>query len=191
MLSWGLWGCWSKGDLDFRKSVCVWTTLNFFSFLCFRDSCHYGHSLSVCQSLPGCRRCPRQGRNRVWGRGTNTPLVKSHRLPVLNSLLTTSCVSLCQVINLRTIRPLDVDCIETSVMKTNHLVTVEGGWPQFGVGAEICARVMEGNCWLFLVISCFSIIFFFSREKYIHSFFFLRIDSVFFFLRKNVIISLE
>lgn len=50
-----------------------------------------------------------------------------------------------QVINLRTIRPLDVECIEGSVMKTNHLVTVEGGWPQFGVGAEICARVMEGD----------------------------------------------
>lgn len=50
-----------------------------------------------------------------------------------------------QVINLRTIRPMDVESIETSVMKTNHLVTVEGGWPQFGVGAEICARIMEGN----------------------------------------------
>lgn len=51
-----------------------------------------------------------------------------------------------QVINLRTIRPLDVETIETSVMKTNHLITIEGGWPQFGVGAEICARIMEGNC---------------------------------------------
>lgn len=50
-----------------------------------------------------------------------------------------------QVINLRTIRPMDVECIETSVMKTNHLLTVEGGWPQFGVGAEICARIMEGK----------------------------------------------
>lgn len=40
---------------------------------------------------------------------------------------------------------MDVECIETSVMKTNHLLTVEGGWPQFGVGAEICAQVMEGN----------------------------------------------
>uniref|UniRef100_A0A3B3YY77 Pyruvate dehydrogenase E1 component subunit beta n=1 Tax=Poecilia mexicana TaxID=48701 RepID=A0A3B3YY77_9TELE len=49
----------------------------------------------------------------------------------------------CEVINLRTIRPMDVECIEGSVMKTNHLVTVEGGWPQFGVGAEICARIME------------------------------------------------
>ncbi|MEQ2190876.1 hypothetical protein XENOCAPTIV_013614, partial [Xenoophorus captivus] len=51
----------------------------------------------------------------------------------------------CEVINLRTIRPLDMECIESSVMKTNHLVTVEGGWPQFGVGAEICARIMEGD----------------------------------------------
>lgn len=48
------------------------------------------------------------------------------------------------MINLRTIRPMDVESIEASVMKTNHLVTVEGGWPQFGVGAEICAKIMEG-----------------------------------------------
>lgn len=39
---------------------------------------------------------------------------------------------------------MDIDTIEASVVKTNHLVTVEGGWPQFGVGAEICARIMEG-----------------------------------------------
>lgn len=51
---------------------------------------------------------------------------------------------------MRTIRPMDIDTIEASVMKTNHLVTVEGGWPQFGVGAEICARVMEGPAFNFL-----------------------------------------
>lgn len=45
---------------------------------------------------------------------------------------------------MRTIRPMDIEAIEASVMKTNHLITVEGGWPQFGVGAEICARIMEG-----------------------------------------------
>lgn len=50
-----------------------------------------------------------------------------------------------QVINLRTIRPMDIETVEASVAKTNHLVTVEGGWPQFGVGAEICARIMEGT----------------------------------------------
>ena len=50
-----------------------------------------------------------------------------------------------QVINLRTIRPMDEETIINSVMKTNHLVTVEGGWPQFGVGAEIAAKIMESK----------------------------------------------
>lgn len=40
---------------------------------------------------------------------------------------------------------MDIETVEASVVKTNHLVTVEGGWPQFGVGAEICARIMEGT----------------------------------------------
>lgn len=51
----------------------------------------------------------------------------------------------CEVINLRTIRPLDEETVVQSVMKTNHVVTVEGGWPQFGVGAELCARIMESE----------------------------------------------
>ncbi|KAH7644951.1 pyruvate dehydrogenase E1 beta subunit isoform X1 [Dermatophagoides farinae] len=48
-----------------------------------------------------------------------------------------------EVINLRTIRPLDFETISKSIMKTNHLLTVEQGWPQSGVGAEICAQVIE------------------------------------------------
>lgn len=38
----------------------------------------------------------------------------------------------CEVINLRSVRPLDAETICKSVQKTNHLVTVEGGWPQCG-----------------------------------------------------------
>ena len=56
----------------------------------------------------------------------------------------------CEVINLRSIRPLDVETIENSVMKTNHLITVEGGWPMFGVGSEICAQIMEGPAFDYL-----------------------------------------
>lgn len=48
-----------------------------------------------------------------------------------------------EVINLRTIRPLDVDTIINSIKKTNRLVTVEEGWPQFGVGSELAALAME------------------------------------------------
>lgn len=50
-----------------------------------------------------------------------------------------------QVVNLRTLRPMDTQCIIDSVKKTNHVVTVEAGWPQCGLGAEICARIMESE----------------------------------------------
>lgn len=40
---------------------------------------------------------------------------------------------------------MDTECIANSVKKTNHLITIEGGWPHFGVGAEIVASVMEGK----------------------------------------------
>ena len=48
-----------------------------------------------------------------------------------------------EVIDLRTIRPLDTATIIKSVEKTNRLVTVEEGWAQFGIGAEISAVVMQ------------------------------------------------
>jgi len=55
-----------------------------------------------------------------------------------------------EVVNLRSIRPLDMDTVNESVMKTNHLITVEGGWPQHGVGAEVCSRVIEGPAFHYL-----------------------------------------
>ena len=48
-----------------------------------------------------------------------------------------------EVIDLRTLRPLDADCIINSVKKTNRLVTVEEGWPYAGIGSEISALVMD------------------------------------------------
>jgi len=48
-----------------------------------------------------------------------------------------------EVIDLRTIRPMDIDTVIASVKKTGRCVTVEEGWPQSGVGAEIAAQVME------------------------------------------------
>jgi pyruvate dehydrogenase E1 component beta subunit len=48
-----------------------------------------------------------------------------------------------EVIDLRTLRPLDTATIIESVKKTNRIVTVEEGWGQSGVGAEIAARVMS------------------------------------------------
>jgi pyruvate dehydrogenase E1 component beta subunit len=48
-----------------------------------------------------------------------------------------------EVIDLRTIRPLDEATIVASVKKTGRCLTIEEGWPQSGVGAEISARIME------------------------------------------------
>lgn len=55
-----------------------------------------------------------------------------------------------EVINLRSIRPLDVDAIVKTVKKTNHLITVESTFPQFGVGSEIIAQIMESDAFDYL-----------------------------------------
>ena len=48
-----------------------------------------------------------------------------------------------EVINLRSIRPLDTETIAASVRKTNRLVTLEEGWPYAGIGAEVAMQIME------------------------------------------------
>ena len=48
-----------------------------------------------------------------------------------------------EVIDLRTLRPMDTETIIASVKKTGRVVTVEEGWQQSGIGAEIAARIME------------------------------------------------
>jgi pyruvate dehydrogenase E1 component beta subunit len=47
------------------------------------------------------------------------------------------------VIDLRTIRPMDIDAVIRSVQRTNRCVTVEEGWPQSSVGAHIAAQLMS------------------------------------------------
>lgn len=50
-----------------------------------------------------------------------------------------------EVINLRSIRPLDTETIFKSLAKTHHLVTSTEDWPQCGIGAEIAARIAESK----------------------------------------------
>ncbi len=49
----------------------------------------------------------------------------------------------CEIIDLRTIRPMDMETILTSVRKTGRLVTVEEGFPQSSVGSHIASQVMQ------------------------------------------------
>jgi pyruvate dehydrogenase E1 component beta subunit len=48
-----------------------------------------------------------------------------------------------ELIDLRTLRPLDTATVIESVKKTNRLVTVEQGWPVCSIGSEICSQVVE------------------------------------------------
>lgn len=86
------------------------------------------------------------GKAKVQRVGTHITLVAHSRAVELSMLAAVELAKSgieCEVINLRTIRPLDMDTVFASVQKTHHLVTVEQGWPQSGVGSEIVARVME------------------------------------------------
>ena len=56
----------------------------------------------------------------------------------------------CEVINLRSLRPLDRDTIIQSIKKTNRAITVDECWPACNIGAEICASVMESEAFDYL-----------------------------------------
>lgn len=56
----------------------------------------------------------------------------------------------CEVINLLTIRPMDRETIFNSIKKTGRCVTLEQGFPQHGVGAEIAAMIMETDTFNYL-----------------------------------------
>ncbi|KAL7482263.1 hypothetical protein ACHAW6_007946 [Cyclotella cf. meneghiniana] len=56
----------------------------------------------------------------------------------------------CEVINLRSLRPLDRDTIINSVKKTGRIVSIETGWPQCGIGSEIAAIMMESEAFNWL-----------------------------------------
>lgn len=48
-----------------------------------------------------------------------------------------------EIVDLRSLRPLDMDAVLKSFMKTNRAVVVEEGWKSFGIGAEVSARIYE------------------------------------------------
>jgi pyruvate dehydrogenase E1 component beta subunit len=103
----------------------------------------YGHSFEVPQLddfvLP-------IGRAKVLRQGSDVTIV-AFGLMVERALLAADALAesglRAEVIDLRTIRPLDIETIVASVRKTNRLVSVEEGWPTFGMGAELAAAMME------------------------------------------------
>lgn len=93
------------------------------------------------------------GKAKVMREGTDVTLV-GHSKAVQTALQAADLLAAkgisAEVVNLRSIRPLDTATISESVKKTNRLVTVEGGWPMFGVGSEVCTSVMETDAFAYL-----------------------------------------
>jgi pyruvate dehydrogenase E1 component beta subunit len=86
------------------------------------------------------------GRARIAREGTDVTLVAyamgmSYALKAAEELAKENISA--EVIDLRTLRPMDTETIVNSVKKTSRVVTVEEGWKQSGIGAEISARIME------------------------------------------------
>ncbi len=86
------------------------------------------------------------GKARVCRVGKDVTIV-AFSIMVLKALEAAEELATCgidaEVIDLRTIRPIDIDAIVGSVKKTSRIVTVEEGWAFSGVGAEISAQVCE------------------------------------------------
>ncbi|MGV6803720.1 MAG: pyruvate dehydrogenase complex E1 component subunit beta [Ruegeria sp.] len=86
------------------------------------------------------------GKARIWREGTDVTIVSfgigmQFALEAADKLAEEGISA--EVIDLRTIRPMDTGAIINSVMKTNRLVTVEEGWPQGSVGSYISSVVMQ------------------------------------------------
>ncbi|EEX10458.1 pyruvate dehydrogenase E1 component subunit beta [Ruegeria lacuscaerulensis ITI-1157] len=86
------------------------------------------------------------GKARIWREGTDVTIVSfgigmQYALEAADKLAEDGISA--EVIDLRTLRPMDTGTIINSVMKTNRLVTVEEGWPQGSVGNYISSVVMQ------------------------------------------------
>ncbi|EEE38146.1 pyruvate dehydrogenase complex, E1 component, beta subunit [Rhodobacteraceae bacterium KLH11] len=86
------------------------------------------------------------GKARIWREGSDVTIVSfgigmQYALEAADKLAEDGISA--EVIDLRTIRPMDTGAILNSVMKTNRLVTVEEGWPQGSVGNYISSVVMQ------------------------------------------------
>ena len=86
------------------------------------------------------------GKARIWREGTDVTIVSfgigmSYALQAADKLAEDGINA--EVIDLRTLRPMDTPAIIKSVMKTNRCVTVEEGWPQGSVGNYISSVIMQ------------------------------------------------
>ena len=86
------------------------------------------------------------GKARIWREGSDVTIVSfgigmQYALEAADKLAEDGISA--EVIDLRTLRPIDYDTVLASVMKTNRCVTVEEGWPVASMGNHISATIMQ------------------------------------------------
>ncbi len=86
------------------------------------------------------------GKARIWREGTDVTLVSfgigmNHTLAAAEKLAAEGISA--EVIDLRSLRPMDTGAVVRSVMKTNRCVTVEEGWPVCSIGNHVSAALMQ------------------------------------------------
>ena len=86
------------------------------------------------------------GKARIWREGTDVTIVSfgigmTYALEAADKLAEDGISA--EVIDLRTLRPIDYDTVLASVQKTNRCVTVEEGWPVGAIGNHLSATIME------------------------------------------------
>ncbi|WP_425038841.1 pyruvate dehydrogenase complex E1 component subunit beta [Primorskyibacter sp. S187A] len=86
------------------------------------------------------------GKARIWRQGSDVTLVSfgigmQYALEAAETLAADGISA--EVIDLRTLRPIDYDTVLASVMKTNRCITIEEGWPVGAIGNHISATIME------------------------------------------------
>jgi pyruvate dehydrogenase E1 component beta subunit len=78
------------------------------------------------------------GRARVVRAGEHVTIIAFSRMVKLEKVGISA-----EIVDLRTLRPFDVETVVASVKKTNRIVAVEEGWPFAGIGSELAAIMME------------------------------------------------
>jgi len=121
--------------------------------VCLENELMYGVSFELSEEAQSTDFYLPIGKAKIMREGTDVTLV-AHSKAVQTALDTADMLAekgvSAEVVNLRSIRPLDTDTIIQSVKKTNRLVSIEEGWPQHGVGAEVVAAVMESEAFDYL-----------------------------------------
>jgi pyruvate dehydrogenase E1 component beta subunit len=86
------------------------------------------------------------GKARIWREGSDLTIVSfgigmAHALEAADALAREGIAA--EVIDLRTLRPIDYDTVLASVRKTNRCITVEEGWPVGAIGNHLAAHIMQ------------------------------------------------